>query len=101
MKQKTPPLFPRPILFCTHSLGIAALIAAQPLKACADEEVLDLGHNFDLTQVTETDATVRHAETGLRVDTGHHQPWPGITRPAPKGSWDLSAYASLAVRVRN
>ncbi len=37
----------------------------------------------------------------LRVSTGHEQPWPGITIKAPEGGWDLSAFAEIAVAVKN
>jgi hypothetical protein len=37
----------------------------------------------------------------LELDTGNQQPWPGITLTAPDSGWDLSAYASVVVRVRN
>ncbi len=37
----------------------------------------------------------------LHVATGHEVQWPGITIPAPKGKWDLSAFARLTMTVTN
>ncbi len=37
----------------------------------------------------------------LRIETGHREPWPGITIKAPKGKWDLSTYRRVKMDVRN
>ena len=48
-----------------------------------------LAGGFDAAKIAATDATVptkeSGAEAGLRVATGHNQPWPGITLPVPDG----------------
>jgi hypothetical protein len=48
-----------------------------------------LAGGFDAAKIAATDATVptkgSGANAGLRVATGHNQPWPGITLPAQDG----------------
>jgi hypothetical protein len=60
---------------------------------------------FELKHITTQDATVSEQQTAsgraLRVVTGHNQPWPGITLRAPGGAWDLTAYAQVAIALRN
>ncbi|MBI4323719.1 MAG: beta-agarase [Chloroflexi bacterium] len=83
---------------------ILALALALSARA-ADMVLFDFEQNFDFTKVAVQDATVAAARSkagvALRVTTGHSQPWPGITLPAPRGCWDLSPYASFALAVRN
>jgi hypothetical protein len=53
----------------------------------------------------EQDAKARIVARGtshaLRVETGHAQSWPGVTLRAPEGTWDLSSYAVVMLRLRN
>ena len=71
----------------------------------ADPILFDFGLPFDGGQVTTQDAqaSVAKSATGtvLRVTTGHQQSWPGVTLRAPGGRWDLSAFGSLALPVKN
>ena len=75
-------------------------------SACAGELVLfDFEKGFDAAKVAGRDLTLsRVAEGGntrLRLATGHKQDWPGIDLPAPKGTWDLSAFEYVALDVKN
>jgi hypothetical protein len=69
----------------------------------ADLVLLDRG--FDTNKLTVYDARATPLGTAggpvLRVLTGHEQSWPGVTLSAPGGTWDLSPYGHLAVKVRN
>jgi hypothetical protein len=72
----------------------------------ADTKTLvSFGAGFDIQSVVLQDAkpTVVPSEkaTVLQVSTGHEQSWPGITIKAPEGGWDLSAFAEIAVAVKN
>jgi hypothetical protein len=74
--------------------------------ALAEDQILfDFTRGLNVSKIAATDATVSAIESGanasLRVATGHSQPWPGITLPAPGGQWDLSAYAQVALTLSN
>ena len=56
------------------------------------------GGNFDIGSVVTSDAKVTRAAAGLRIETGHKKPWPGITLKAPSGKWDLSKYEYISIR---
>ena len=58
--------------------------------------------SFDIGSVVTSDAKVARTEAnGLRIETGHENPWPGITIKAPNGKWDLSKYEYVSMAVRN
>jgi hypothetical protein len=38
---------------------------------------------------------------GLRIQTGHRQPWPGVTLIPPEKTWDLSAYGRIEAELKN
>jgi hypothetical protein len=61
----------------------------------------DFVGSFDIDSVVTNDAKVARAASGLRVETGHKKPWPGITIKAPAGKWDLSGYQTISVDVKN
>jgi hypothetical protein len=67
--------------------------------------LFDFGPGFDLTQVQTAAARVSRVESAagsaLCVATAFQEPWPGITLRAPKGTWDLSKFDSVALDVRN
>ncbi|TSA54646.1 MAG: beta-agarase [Planctomycetaceae bacterium] len=73
------------------------------VKSFAAEQVLlGFGNNFDIGSVITSDATVlRVTAAGLRIETGHEKPWPGITLKAPAGKWDLSGYEHISIDVKN
>lgn len=84
----------------------AFILLALPFRGGAGELVLfEVKPGFDPAKVAAQDAKVSVAPSGagrvLRVDTGHQQPWPGITLGAPAGRWDLSAFARVSVAVKN
>src|ERR1051326_8268736 len=73
--------------------------------SAGDFPLFDFVKGFDVNRLAAQDATVSPVKsatgTGLRIATGHKQPWPGVTLPAASGRWDLSAFAQIAVTVRN
>lgn len=84
-------------------LGLGLLLAG---SACAADLVLfDFDQNFNIARLTAHDATLSEVKSAagraLHVVTHHQQPWPGVTLPAPGGSWDLSPFAQVAVRIKN
>jgi len=87
--------------------ALAALVIGftAATASAADQLLFDFTRGFDASKITTADAQVlakaAGANTGLRVATGHHQPWPGITLPAPAGQWDLSAHAQVTLTLTN
>lgn len=65
----------------------------------------DFGKGFDFTSVKAADAKVSEAGNekapAMRVVAGHKNDWPGVTLPAPRGHWDLSAYRRISMDVKN
>lgn len=65
----------------------------------------DFERDFDLERVSRRDVTLSLVKTGtgtgLRIQSGHTQEWPGIDLPAPQGRWDLSRFQHVALDVRN
>jgi len=86
------------------TLGFA-LIALGGGSAMADQVLIDFEGGFDFGAVEARDVTVSSVEADgsrwLRMDSGHAEPWPGITLVAPGGHWDLSAFAYVLLDVRN
>ncbi len=88
----------------TGGVCVAWLLAAA-LSMAAPQTLFKWNQAVDLSQIQCSDATI--ALTGpatnstLHVKTGHEKPWPGISLPATGGSWDLSPYGHVALRVRN
>lgn len=71
----------------------------------ADQVLFDFERSFDFTKLPTTDATATEAKSvdgsALRVVTGHKQQWPGVTLPAPGGTWNLSAHGQLLLKIKN
>jgi hypothetical protein len=69
----------------------------------AEKLLLDFTGNLDFGGLVTTDATATRSESGpaLRVCTGHKASWPGVTLRPPGGSWDLSQFAQVTLKVRN
>jgi hypothetical protein len=82
------------------SLWLAAT-AVQPLAA--ELLLFDFTREPGIPKLAASDAqaTAPSVGAGLRVATGHQQPWPGITLPAPGGHWDLSPCAEVSLKLRN
>ena len=89
------------VLFSIALSVLAGAFAA----AAADEVLFDFGGGFDVARVGAQDALVTEVKAGgseaLRVVTGHHVDWPGITLPAPDGHWDLSPWGFVTVKLKN
>jgi hypothetical protein len=77
-------------------LGLSLEAAAQ-----AAETLLKFGPGFDLSAVGKSDVQLALDGEALRLTTGHKADWPGVTLKAPKGRWDLAAFAHVALDVKN
>ena len=90
---------------CLSALATLLIGFAAATAAAADQILFDFIRGFDVSKIAATDAKVSTPESGtnagLLVATGHRQPWPGITLPAPGGQWDLSASAQVALTLSN
>jgi hypothetical protein len=91
---------------CAFACSLYLTPALMPWKSSAAEQCLiKCDRSFDATKIQCTDAEVTSMPSGagsvLNIRTGHEKPWPGITLPAPSGHWDLSAYASVMVDLKN
>ena len=84
-----------------------ALLLASPLALGAEAEtvLLDFDRGFRFAAVEARDVKVSEAKreggSALRIASSHREAWPGITLKAPKGRWNLSKYAYLALDVTN
>ena len=85
------------------SFGIVAVLAllAFSVKSRAEEFLLRIDPGFAVSTVEARDAKVAVRGQALEVATGHKNEWPGITLHAPRGHWDLSAFESVAIDVKN
>jgi len=87
------------VVFLGCSLaGSVGLFAAEQAESLA---LLTFGRDFDIGSVITSDAKVTNVSAGLRIETGHEKPWPGITLKAPAGKWDLSKYEYISIDVKN
>jgi hypothetical protein len=86
------------------NLAMAGLLFLT-VSSAADRVLFRVDHEPTLFRHTTSDAVATEirtdAGTGLRLTTGTSQRWPGITLSAPDGHWDLSAFASVLVSVKN
>jgi len=88
--------------------GLAGVVLALRLVSCCwggERLLFDFARDVDPAKIAARDAHVVWvpgiASHALRIETGHVQPWPGITLLAPAGQWDLSQYGEVALSVRN
>lgn len=83
----------------------AAVVGAGFASIAADERVLidfNRGYKPDLVAGTDAKAAVEGTEMRvLRVETGHQQPWPGVTLKPDGAPWDLSSFGRITVQLRN
>ncbi len=64
--------------------------------------LFDFNTDFDIRSVVANDAKVALSQGEvLRVETGHEEPWPGVTLKAPAGRWNLSRYEQISMDVNN
>ena len=81
------------------------LPAADPTPAPPAERLMTFATGFDLGKLTANSSTVAHGGSAeapaLRITVQAKGSWPGVTIPAPAGTWDLSAYEFIALDVRN
>jgi len=84
-------------LVCLSFSGVAGLTQSATLY--------DFEGAFDGARILHQDAKSEVIARGrghaLRIETGHSRPWPGVTLKAPDGDWDVSAFATITLRVRN
>ncbi|MFH1882027.1 MAG: beta-galactosidase [Planctomycetota bacterium] len=79
--------------------GTVALSAAEKGQSLV---LFDFAGSFNIGSVITSDAEVTLSGSGaLRIETGHKEPWPGITLKAPAGKWDLSQYEYVSLDVKN
>lgn len=87
--------------------GLAPLLLSAILAspAAADQVLFDFEGDFRIDSVQTQDAKATRTDAAggktLRVATGHKATWPGVTLQAPRGRWDLSAFAHVAMDVKN
>jgi hypothetical protein len=90
-----------------HAVAAFSLLAVAAFSAAArsDQLLFDFDKGFDFAAVEARDAKVTESKgdagSALRMQTAHHDPWPGITLKAPDGHWDLSAWRQVALDVTN
>lgn len=65
------------------------------------QTLFDFETDFDATNSATADAKASVVKRVLRIETSPSAAWPGVTLRAPKGTWDLSQFASVSMRVRN
>ena len=87
-------------------VALVVLALASTYAAADSEQTLfDFDKPLDTASLRPDDVKVSFVSvTGgraLRMDTAHSRPWPGITLPAPGGTWDLSKRKVVAVDVAN
>ncbi|MDP6635972.1 MAG: beta-galactosidase [Phycisphaerae bacterium] len=92
-------LLSRVIVILAGISTIAPPCRAEPMLIEGFERKLDPARLK--TQDAEVTLVKESKSTALRIDLGHKSNWPGITIVAPKGKWDLSAWRSIAIDVRN
>lgn len=89
------------------SFAVLTLTSAHVSVWAGDKLLFDhkgLGSSTTIAGWVTNDATVVVPErpgAGLRIQTGHQQPWPGVTLRAPGKGWDLSEYGRIEVKLKN
>ncbi|MHC4506467.1 MAG: beta-agarase, partial [Planctomycetota bacterium] len=94
---------------CWH-LALCASAGATEAAGAGELMLFDFGEGFEVGRVEKRDVKAELVpnekgaggpKTWLRIESGHGTDWPGLTLKAPKGKWDLSRYAHVALDVRN
>ena len=71
-------------MLARYLVPLLMIAASSATPALAQRDLLPLDKDQVAAQVQAHDADVRPAEHGLRVATGHREPWPGITIRRPR-----------------
>jgi hypothetical protein len=83
-------------------IALSLVLFSSTCAVTADDFVLaDFQGDFDPGKLKLTEAKIEPTRQGLRVMTGHEQPWPGIALPAPANGWDLRSYALITLSIKN
>jgi len=89
------------VIFCSLMKEVEISAVEQGSKGGSRTAPTLFGKDYDIDSVIASDAKVTRVEAGLRIETGHEKPWPGITLKAPEGKWDLSGFEYISVDVEN
>jgi hypothetical protein len=85
--------------------GVLSCACADAAEGAGEKVLFNFDAGFDFAKVDARGVTVsaakRDAGQALRMAVKHDQDWPGITLPAPGGSWDLSAHTNVSLNVKN
>ena len=86
------------------AIAVCCLLSLTTATA-AQQVLFDFERDFDVAKLESRDASASLSRavggTSLRLNTGHGQPWPGVTLKAPAGRWDLAAFDHLTLDVKN
>ncbi|MBU0606496.1 MAG: beta-galactosidase [Armatimonadetes bacterium] len=86
-------------------LLVLTVLLAASAGAAEDKVLYGFEEGFKAKKLPARDAKVqvvqRDGHGALHVTTGHAQDWPGIDLPAAFGPWDLSAFETVSMDVRN
>ena len=81
-------------------LALLLLLSASSLTA-AEKALFDFTKPLPAEEIRATDATFTQEQGQLQIATGHKDKWPGVTLKAPGGKFDLTAFARVAVELKN
>ena len=91
-----------PALVC---LTLALLFGLCSNSDAGETVLFGFDKGFDFAKVPATDVKVSEAKreggSALKIESFHHQDWPGVTLKAPQGKWDLSPFEHLALDAKN
>ncbi|MCL4207758.1 MAG: beta-agarase [Pirellulaceae bacterium] len=94
-----------PVVITCIALLCLVSVAFNTSAACAAETLLTIDAGLDLSKIEKRDVQLtlgnRDGRAVLSLAAGHQQKWPGITIAPAAGPWDLSAFETLTVPVRN
>ena len=84
-----------------QTICMVCLLAMSAVGAGAERTLLDLNSPAVVESLQQTDAQAHRRDGVLRIETGHAQPWPGITLKAPDGRWDLTGVRTVVAELTN
>jgi hypothetical protein len=77
------------------------MLVMSAVGAGAERTLLDVSSPAVVESLQKTDAQAHLRDGVLRIDTGHAQPWPGVTLKAPDGRWDLTGVRTVVAELKN